>query len=183
MRCRTWAAAPVGGDRRPRDRSDPAQRRRHPDRTVLGPRRQGSTDTSPACRGYSVVWALEFGAHCGGVGVPEVVENAQSPLPYLAGGRDVAQRVVAIAQPDQGGGFEGPVAGLPAQEDGALVRHDRLPVVAKVLVGVAEAIAGEGGTDPVGDLLLDRQRPFAVGEGASVVALERVQPADVVEHL
>src|SRR5215813_3935414 len=82
----------------------------------------------------------EFGADLLGVGVVELVEDGQGLLPGVAGGLGVAGGVVGVAEVGEEFGFVVAVAEAPDQVKGVLVADEGLGVVAKVVVGVAEAV-------------------------------------------
>ena len=83
---------------------------------------------------------LEFVADLLGVGVPQILEDGLGLFPGVAGGVEVAGGVVRVAEASEGGGCAVALPG-PAEQDECLeVALDGLPVVAEVVVGVAQAV-------------------------------------------
>ena len=83
---------------------------------------------------------LEFLAGLFGVGVLEVLEDGLGLFPGVAGGVVIAGGVLRVAEAGEGGGFAVGVPGLAEQVECVVVALDGLPVVAEVVVGVAEAV-------------------------------------------
>src|SRR5437588_8564988 len=86
-----------------------------------------------------------------GVGVVQVVEDGQSPLPGLVCGGDVARVLVGVAQADEGVGLWMASAQLLVQLQCVVVAGDGPPVLAEVVVGDAEAVPGVGLAVPAAD--------------------------------
>jgi hypothetical protein len=102
--------------------------------------------------------------------VTEAVEQGEPLSPCDAGRLEIARGAMGVAEMGEGDGFLAPVAELPEQVECVLVAGDGLGVVAKVLVGEAEAVPRQGLPWAVAELLVPAQGFLAEGEGALVVA-------------
>ena len=91
--------------------------------------------------------------------------------------------LVGLTEMGEGAGLLVPVAEFVEHVHGVPVTGARLPVVAEVVVDVAEAVRCLGGTAPVADLLQQDQGTLALGQGPPVVAEHGVAPADRVERV
>jgi hypothetical protein len=127
-----------------------------------------------------VIQFAEFRADMLGVGVVEVDQDGQCKLPGVAGGVEVAGDVVGLAEVGEKGGLVVAVV-LPGQVDGVLVAGDGLVVLAEVVVGVADAVPGNGLPVAVAEFLVQGEGLLAGGEGLPVIAELSVEPAAVVE--
>src|SRR5712691_5082171 len=82
----------------------------------------------------------ELGAYLVAVGMVDLAEDAQGFAPRPAGGPGVAGAVVDIAEAAERVGLVEPVGEVTGQRDGPFVARDRLPVVAPLMMGIAEAV-------------------------------------------
>src|SRR5580700_9972823 len=75
-----------------------------------------------------------------GAGVVELLENCQCALPGDPGGLRMSECLVRVTQGDKGIGFVVTVAELTVQVNGLLVAGCGLLLVAKMAVGVTQAV-------------------------------------------
>ena len=126
---------------------------------------------------------MELGAHLFGVWVTQLLEGLQGTLPGAARRVWLSGVLVEIAEVDLDDGFVVAVAERPGQVERFLVVRGRLPVMAEVVVGVAEGVGRGGLAEPVANLPQQRQRLLAVYQGLLVFAEHGVVPADGVERV
>src|SRR5215470_8436370 len=123
--------------------------------------------------GFAGSWSTadlrQPGERVGGIGVAELFENVVGRLPGTAGRLQITGRAVGIAERHQHLGFVNAVAGRPEQRESGPVAGYRPRVVAKVVVGVAEAVPGLAGTDLVAEPGLQLERFLAVRHSTQMV--------------
>jgi hypothetical protein len=115
------------------------------------------------------------------VGMAEVIEDGQGSPPSALRGRGIADRVLGVAEVDDGVGLAGAAAEVPVQGERILVVGDGLGVPPEMVVGVAEAVRRGGLTVAVPDGLHELHGLLAVGQRCQVVAGHGVVPPDRVE--
>lgn len=86
----------------------------------------------------------EPGADLISVGVVQIVKDGQGLPQVLTGRRQVPAGVVHFAKVGQRDGLSVPVTEFASQPQAVLIAGDGFGVVAEVLVGVGEAVAGDG---------------------------------------
>src|SRR6266566_10174129 len=128
------------------------------------------------------VYAGEFCADLGGVGVLEIVEDAEGLLPGLPGLQQLADGAADVAEVGEGVGFPPAVADGPEDAQRALIAGGRLAEVAGMVFGVAEAVPDVALQVAAAVVGVEGEGLPAKPACLGVVPQERVVPADRVEQ-